>query len=84
MKKDFASLVEESITTTRPGFKSWFDALPHDAQKQLLAVKKRFMSGGYPGTGKRALARAIIAAAKENGWKTAGEQGVIYWLNREE
>jgi hypothetical protein len=64
-----------------PGFKSWFDRLDPSAQAELLEIKKRFDPASH---NKNALARAIIESAKERGWHTAGRQGVIDWLERQE
>jgi hypothetical protein len=82
MKRNFLSAVESRIVEKRTGFRSWFDRLENDQQEELLKIKKKFTSGGYGETSKAAVARAIIAASREEGWKTSGEQGVIAWLVR--
>lgn len=82
MKKTFLSIVEEKLSEKKPGYRSWFDCLDEDAQEELTAIKSRFLSGEYGATTKSAMARAIIAAASERGWKTSGMQGVIHWLNQ--
>lgn len=63
----------------RPGFRTWFDRLPADAQAELEAVRLAFNPTIHK---KNPYAKAIIAAATERGWEIAGVQGVITWLNR--
>lgn len=83
MKKDFLSLVEEKIAPNRHGFRTWFDCLDESAKKELSVVKEKYRKGGYSGKQKRAIANAVIAAAKERGWRVSGVQGVIAWLDRQ-
>jgi hypothetical protein len=61
-----------------PGFGTWFERLPAEAQAELEAVRASFDRAKHQ---KSAFARAIIEAANERGWKTSGLQGVIQWLN---
>ena len=82
MKKDFLSEVEGKIVESQHGFKTWFDCLDASAKKELSSVKEKFRKGGYADKQKRAVAKAVIAAAKERGWKTSGIQGVIAWLDK--
>jgi hypothetical protein len=82
MKKDFQSLVEGKIAEKGPGFKSWFECLNEPQQAELIKIRNRFREGGYGSTSKSALARAIMAAAKDQGWKTSGMQGVLAWLTK--
>ena len=63
----------------KPGFKTWFDRLPPEAQVQLLEVKKAFNPKEHQ---KNAYASSIIESCRERGWQTAGRQGVIDWLDR--
>lgn len=65
-------------TRTQPGYKSWFEMLPPEAQAELEQVRRAFDVTTHQ---KKAYALAIIEAAKERGWKTSGMQGVIAWLN---
>ena len=62
----------------RPGFRTWFDRLPPDAQSELEIVRNALNPAIHQ---KRAYCFAIIEAAKERGWETSGIQGVIAWLN---
>lgn len=82
MAKDFLSEFESRIVRKRPGFATWFDALPDSARESLGKIKKKFLDGGYKGTAKKSLAKAVIAIANDRGWPVSGEQGVIHWLER--
>lgn len=76
------SLLDDVLARARgkkPGFKSWFDRLPADAQAELLVVKQSFDPRVHQ---KNAYANAIIQSCNERGWQTSGRQGVIDWLER--
>ena len=64
----------------KPGFKTWFDRLPADAQSELSAVREAYNPNTHQ---TRAYALAILEAAKERGWETGGVQAVIAWLKRQ-
>lgn len=81
MKKP--SLVDEVLSVAqarRPGFASWFDRLPVEAQAELLAVAQAFDPARHK---QQSYARAIIEAASRRGWQTSGVQGVIGWLKKQ-
>lgn len=78
MAKKLLDEVLGKIKASRPGFKSWFERLPADVQKELETVRASFNPALHK---KRVFARAIIEVAKERGWETAGIQGVQDWLN---
>lgn len=63
----------------KPGFKSWIERLPPEAQAELERVKSAFDPRLHQ---KNAYADAVIASCQERGWATCGRQGVIDWLNR--
>lgn len=63
----------------KPGFASWFDRLPPEAQAELLIVKQAFDPRVHQ---KNAYANGIMSACAERGWETSGRQGVIDWLDR--
>jgi hypothetical protein len=63
----------------KPGFKTWFDRLPADAQAELSAVREAFNPNTHQ---TRAYALAIMEAAKERNWETGGVQAVIAWLRK--
>jgi hypothetical protein len=63
----------------KPGFKTWFDRLPADAQAELSAVRESYNPNTHQ---TRAFALAIMEAAKERGWATGGVQAVIAWLRK--
>lgn len=77
-KKTLLADVTSRITNTKPGFKNWFERLPEDARAELDAVRLAFDPKTHQ---KTAFARAVIAASRERGWKTGGEQAVLAWLN---
>jgi hypothetical protein len=63
----------------KPGFKTWFDRLPADAQAELSAVRESFNQNTHQ---TRAYALAIMEAARERNWETGGVQAVIAWLRK--
>ena len=67
-------------SNNRPGFRTWFERLPADAQAELDAVREAFNPNTHQ---TRAYALAILEAAKERGWETGGVQAVIAWLKRQ-
>lgn len=74
------TLLDDVLSRTsrsRPGFKTWFDRLPKEAQDELNAVKSAFAPSLHQ---KRAYCKAIMEAANERGWETSGIQGVMAWL----
>jgi hypothetical protein len=75
------SLLDDVLLRTRnrsPGFGTWFERLPVEAQAELETVRASFDHSKHQ---KAAFARAIMEAARERGWKTSGLQGIIQWLN---
>lgn len=77
-KPDLLADVLAKAGRAKPGFQSWFERLPAEAQAELDVVRHAFNPITHQ---KKAYARAIIEAAKERGWETAGIQGVVAWLN---
>ena len=67
-------------SNNRPGFRTWFERLPADAQAELDAVREAFNPNTHQ---TRAYALAILEAAKERGWETGGVQAVIAWLKKQ-
>lgn len=81
-KSAFLADVISKAVVPRPGYASWFDKLPPDAQAECLAVREAFRRGEI---GSRAVvARAMIAAAKARGWSISAEKQVSTWLARDE
>ena len=64
----------------KPGFRTWFDRLPADAQSELSAVRESFDPRVHQ---TRAFSLAIMEAAQERGWETGGVQAVIAWLKKQ-
>ena len=67
-------------SNNRPGFRTWFERLPADAQAELSAVRESFNPNTHQ---TRGFALAIMEAAKERGWATGGIQAVIAWLKKQ-
>ena len=83
MAKARPSLLDDVLaraTNGKPGFRTWFERLPADAQAELDAVREAFNPNTHQ---TRAYALAILEAAKERGWETGGVQAVIAWLKRQ-
>ena len=64
----------------KPGFRTWYERLPADAQAELSAVREAYNPNTHQ---TRAYALAILEAAKERGWETGGVQAVIAWLKKQ-
>jgi hypothetical protein len=79
MMATFADEVISRTGRSKPGFKTWFDRLPDDVQRELEEAKSQFNPAIHQ---KRAYCKAIMEAARDRGWETAGIQGVIAWLTR--
>jgi ABC-type transporter Mla subunit MlaD len=67
-------------SNNRPGFRTWFERLPADAQAELSAVREAYNPNTHQ---TRAYALAILEAAKERNWETGGVQAVIAWLKKQ-
>ena len=83
MAKARPSLLDDVLaraSNNRPGFRTWFERLPADAQAELDAVREAYNPNTHQ---TRAYALAILEAAKERGWETGGVQAVIAWLKRQ-
>ena len=83
MGKARTSLLDDVLAKAsngKPGFKTWFDRLPADAQAELSAVREAFNPNTHQ---TRAYALAIMEAAKERNWETGGVQAVIAWLKKQ-
>ncbi len=82
MAKARPSLLDDVLAKAsngKPGFRTWFDRLPADAQSELSAVREAFNPNTHQ---TRAYALAIMEAAKERNWETGGVQAVIAWLRK--
>lgn len=74
-----ADAVESAVQNQRPGYSSWFDRLPPEAQAEFLEARRRFDHSRHQ---KSSYARALIAEAKARGWLTAGEHVLTQWLGQ--
>lgn len=82
MAKEKKSLLDDVLAKakgSKPGFASWFERLPPEAQAELLTVRASFDPRQHQ---KNAYASAIMSACAERGWETSGRQGVIDWLDK--
>lgn len=77
--KSLVDDVLERVKGSKPGYTSWFDRLPSDAQEQMTQVRQKFDHSVHQ---KRAFAKAIIEVAQEHGWPISGIQGVERWLEK--
>ena len=83
MAKARPSLLDDVLARAangKPGFKTWYERLPTDAQVELSAVREAYNPNTHQ---TRAYALAILEAAKERGWETGGVQAVIAWLKKQ-
>jgi hypothetical protein len=80
-KKSLLNEVVERAASSTPGYRSWFNQLPPDAQSELSVVREAYLSGELRGRQKRSVALAVMDVARERGWRTSGIQGVIAWLD---
>lgn len=77
-----SSLTDDVLGTVenyRPGPRSWFNRLPLEAQRELLAAREAYNPESHQ---KRAFYRALKAAAEKRGWRIAGEKQVSDWLRQ--
>jgi len=58
---------------------TWFDCLKDDARDELLAARKKWHAGGYS-LKRLTLARLIVKAAKDRGWKVCDSKRMSEWL----
>ena len=82
MAKARPSLLDDVLarsSNSRPGFRTWFERLPADAQAELDAVRESYNPNTHQARG---FALAIMEAATDRGWETGGVQAVIAWLRK--
>lgn len=59
---------------------TWFDRLPADAQKELLAAREKYLAGGYRGVSQTSFARLLMKAATDRGWAVCRITRMKEWL----
>lgn len=79
-----ASLLDEidsavAVTAEAAKRKTWFDALPTEAQQTLTAARDKFNAGGYE-ISRLALGRVLVDHATKRGWKIADARRMAEWL----
>lgn len=77
----FLDDVKSRIVHTSGRALTWFDKLSPDAQAECLAVREAFRRGEL-GLKER-VARALVSAAEERGWRVAKTKRVAIWLSAE-
>jgi hypothetical protein len=75
-----ASHIDKIVSSQPKRWPNWYDKLEDGDKKELDAVRSRYKQGGYGKTSKRAIAKAIAAAAKERGLQICSETGLRLWL----
>jgi hypothetical protein len=72
-----------AAAATHRGRLTWFESLDADAQAEMLAARRRWQEGGY--TLKRlTVARLIVKAATDRGWKVCDHTRMAEWLAKKE
>lgn len=79
-RKALMDAVLSKVVIKGTGPINWFKRLPPAAQRELSELRDYFHSEDH-GIPKKSFALGVIEAAKERGWKTAGVQQVVAWLN---
>lgn len=79
----FSALVDQLVSKEIKKPMNWHSRLDAEARKELDEIKSRYRAGKYGEVSKRAIARAIVSAAKERGWRICGENGVREWLTKD-
>jgi len=79
-RKALIEAVLSKIVLKRNGPKCWFEKLPPAARRELTELREFFYEGDH-GLPKKSFALGVIEVAKERGWKIAGVQQVVAWLN---
>ena len=73
----------DAAVTQQCGRRTWFDLLDADAQAELLAARKRWRDGGYT-VKRQTLARLIVSAATDRGWKVCDIKRMSEWLAKKD
>jgi hypothetical protein len=59
---------------------SFVGRLSAEDREEIFALRSQYQSGAL-GKSAYAVARALIAVAKERGWQVPGERQMFQWLN---
>ena len=81
MPRKKATLVDDVLHACVPKKSQSFVAkLSAEDRTEVFALRSQFQSGAL-GKSAYAVARALIAVARERGWKVPGERHMFTWLN---
>ncbi len=76
-----ATLVDDVLQNCLPKkSQSFVSRLNAEDREEIFALRSQYQSGAL-GKSAYAVARALIAVAKERGWQVPGERQMFQWLN---
>lgn len=81
MAKKKATLVDDVLHACVPRkTQSFVSKLSAEDREEIFALRSQYQSGAF-GKSAYAVARALIAVAKERGWQVPGERHMFTWLH---
>ena len=81
MPRKKATLVDDVLRSCVPRkSQSFVSKLSAEDREEIFALRAQYQSGAL-GKSAYAVARALIAVARERGWKVPGERHMFTWLN---
>ena len=81
MPRKKATLVADVLLNCVPKkSQSFVSKLSAEDREEIFALRSQFQSGAL-GKSAYAVARALIAVAKERGWQVPGERHMFTWLH---
>ena len=81
MAKKRATLVDDVLLNCVPRkSQSFVSKLSAEDREEIFALRSQYQSGSL-GKSTYAVARALIAVARERGWQVPGERQMFQWLN---
>jgi len=76
-----ATLVDDVLRSCVPKkSQSFVGRLSAEDREEIFALRSQYQSGAL-GKSAYAVARALIAVARERGWQVPGERQMFQWLN---
>lgn len=73
----------EVANAPKPSRITWFDRLPDEAQRELLAAREKYRVGGWRELSREAFARLLIKTATDRGWPVCQLTRMKSWLDNE-
>ena len=81
MPRKKATLVDDVLRSCVPRkSQSFVSKLSAEDREEIFALRAQYQSGAL-GKSAYAVARALIAVARERGWQVPGERHMFTWLN---